>query len=281
MHVGAHVSAAGGLWNGPKNAGEIGCETFQFFSRPPQGGNIKDITDEDAELFQQTMKQFKIKNSYIHAPYIINLASAEKRIRENSHSILRQELERGSKLGVKGMMFHPGSAKEVSQKEAEQLVIEGLDRILDGYTGSCQLLIENSAGAGMVMGDSFEELAIFIKGAERGKEIGICYDTQHGFASGYDIRTPEKLDELVALIKKTVGIKSIVASHVNDSKIELNGHKDRHEQIGDGLIGKQGIKLFTQHPQLQHVDLLLETPDDDIRAKEVKLLQKWRKEIIK
>lgn len=276
MSIGAHVSAAGGLFNGPKNAGEIGCETFQFFSRPPQGGKIKDITNDDAKLFQQTMKQFNIKSAYIHAPYIINLASTETRIRFGSHSILREELERGSKLGVKGMMFHPGSAKDVSQKEAEKMVIEGLNRILDGYTGSCQLLIENSAGAGMVMGDSFEELAEFIHGAERGKEIGICYDTQHGFASGYDIRTAQKLDELIAVIKKTVGIKKIVASHVNDSKIELNGHKDRHEQIGDGLIGKKGIQLFTQHPELQHVDLLLETPDDDIRAKEVKLLQKWR-----
>jgi deoxyribonuclease-4 len=281
MSVGAHVSAAGGLWNGPKNAGEIGCETFQFFSRPPQGGNIKDITDEDAKLFQQTMKEYKIKSAYIHAPYIINLASAETRIRLGSHSILRQELERGSKLGIKGMMFHPGSAKDVSQKEAEIMVIEGLNRILDGYTGTCQLLIENSAGAGMVMGDNFEELAAFIHGAERGKEIGICYDTQHGFASGYDIRTPATLNELVVIMKKTVGIKKIVASHVNDSKIELNGHKDRHEQIGDGLIGKQGIKLFTQHSDLQHVDLLLETPDDDIRAKEVKMLQKWRNNINK
>lgn len=276
MHIGAHVSAAGGLWNGPKNAGGIGCETFQFFSRAPQGGKPKEITEEDAALFQETMKKYKIANCYIHAPYIINLASTEARIRFGTHTILREELERGSKLGVKGMMFHPGSAKDVTQKEAELMVIDGLNRVLDGYTGTCQLLIENSAGAGMVMGDSFEEIAAFIHGAERGKEVGICYDTQHGFASGYDIRTAEKLHELVTIIKKTVGIKTIIASHVNDSKIELGGHKDRHEQIGDGLIGKEGIKLFTQHPQLQHIDLLLETPDDDIRAKEVKMLQKWR-----
>jgi deoxyribonuclease-4 len=279
MSVGAHVSAAGGLWNGPKNAGEIGCETFQFFSRPPQGGKPREISDEDANLFQDTMKKYKIKSAYIHAPYFINLASTNRRIRFGSHAVLREELERGAKLGCKAMMFHPGSAKDVSKKEAQKMVVDGLNRILDGYTGSCRLLIEISAGAGMVMGDTFEELAIFVDSAKRGKEIGICYDTQHGFASGYDMRTPENLESLVKLIEKTIGFKLLVSSLLYDSKIDLGGHKVRHEQIGDGFIGKEGIKLFTQHPKLQHLDLLLETPDDDIRAKEVGLLKKFRSKV--
>lgn len=276
MHIGAHVSAAGGLFNGPINAGEIGCETFQFFSRPPQGGNVRDITEEDQKLFQNAMIEHKIKSCYIHGPYIINLASEKASTRGNSIRILREELERGSLLGVKGMMFHPGSAKEVGEAAGVKLVIDGLNRIMDRYKGSCQLLVEISAGAGAVMGDTFEELAMFLDGAERGKEIGFCYDTQHGFASGYDIRTTDKLDELVKIMKKTIGLKTVVASHVNDSKIELGGHKDRHESIGDGLIGEKGIKLFTQHPQLQHLDLILETPIDERRAAEVKMLKKWR-----
>ena len=276
MHIGQHVSAAGGLWNGPKNAGETGCETFQFFSRPPQGGKAKEITEEDVKRFQDTMKAFHLASAYIHGPYIINLASPNDRIRFGTHAILREELERGSKLGCKAMMFHPGSAKDVTQKEAEQMVIEGLNRILDGYTGSCQLLLEISAGAGMVMGDTFEELATFIQGAERGKEIGVCYDTQHGFASGYDIRTQAGIDDLAKVIHNTIGIEKLVASHVNDSKIELGGRKDRHSQIGDGYIGKEGLRLFTTYPQFQHVDLILETPDDDLRAKEVQMLKEWR-----
>lgn len=276
MSVGAHVSAAGGLWNGPKNAGEIGCETFQFFSRPPQGGNVRIISEEDQKLFRDAMIEHKIKSCYIHGPYVINLASEKSTTRANSVRLLREELERGSSLGVSGMMFHPGSGKEVGKDEAVKLVIEGLNKIMDGYKGSCQLLVEISAGAGAVMGDTFEELAAFIDGAERGKEIGICFDTQHAFGSGYDFRTPELLDAMVKKFDKTVGLKKLVASHLNDSKVELGSHKDRHEHIGKGLIGKDAIKLFVQHPKLQHLDLLLETPLDEERAKEVKLLKKWR-----
>ncbi|OGL99577.1 hypothetical protein A2318_04485 [Candidatus Uhrbacteria bacterium RIFOXYB2_FULL_45_11] len=276
MSVGAHVSAAGGLFNGPKNAGEIGCETFQFFSRPPQGGNIRAITEEDQKLFHNSMIEHKIKSCYIHGPYVINLASEKAGTRANSVRLLREELERGSLLGVKGMMFHPGSAKEVGEEAGTKFVIEGLNKILDGYKGSCQLLVEISAGAGAVMGDSFEELAAFINGAERGKEIGICFDTQHAFGSGYDFRTPELLDAMVKKFDKIVGLKKLVASHLNDSKVELGSRKDRHEHIGKGLIGKDAIKLFVQHPKLQHIDLLLETPLDEERAKEVKLLKKWR-----
>ncbi|MCX6714269.1 MAG: deoxyribonuclease IV [Candidatus Uhrbacteria bacterium] len=276
MHVGAHVSAAGGLFNGPKNAGEIGCETFQFFSRPPQGGNVRNITEEDQKMFRDAMIEHKIKSCYIHGPYITNLASEKASTRGNSIRILREELERGSLLGVKGMMFHPGSAKEVGEEAGVKLVIEGLNKIMHGYKGSCQLLIEISAGAGAVMGDSFEELAAFLDGAERGKEIGICFDTQHAFGSGYDFRTPELLDTMIKKFDKIVGLKKLVASHLNDSKVELGSHKDRHESIGDGLIGKDAIKLFVQHPKLQHLDLLLETPMDEKRAGEVKLLKKWR-----
>ncbi|MEK7452216.1 MAG: deoxyribonuclease IV, partial [Patescibacteria group bacterium] len=274
--IGAHVSSAGGLWNGQKNAGEIGCETFQFFSRTPQGGNVKIISKEDQQLFSDAMIENKIKNCYIHGPYIINLASEKITTRQNSIRILREELERGSLLGVAGMMFHPGSAKTVGEKEGMKFVIEGLNKILDGYKGSCQLLIEISAGAGMVMGSSFEELAEFIDGAERGKEIGICFDTQHAFGSGYDFRTQELLDTMLKKFDKIVGLNKLVASHVNDSKVELNSHKDRHESIGKGCIGTEAIKRFVQHTALRHIDLLLETPIDEERPKEVILLKKFR-----
>ncbi|OGL62227.1 hypothetical protein A3C09_02455 [Candidatus Uhrbacteria bacterium RIFCSPHIGHO2_02_FULL_47_44] len=276
MSVGAHVSAAGGLWNGPKNAGKIGCETFQFFSRPPQGGNVKAISEEDQKLFRDAMKEYKIKSCYIHGPYVINLASEKASTRANSVRLLREELERGSLLGVSGMMFHPGSAKEVGEEAGTKFVIEGLNKIMDDYKGSCQLLVEISAGAGAVMGASFEEIAAFLDRAERGKEIGVCFDTQHAFGSGYDFRTPELLDAMIKKFDKIVGLKKLVASHLNDSKVELGSHKDRHEHIGKGLIGKDAIKLFVQHPKLHHLDLLLETPLDEEQAGEVKLLKKWR-----
>lgn len=276
MKFGAHVSAAGGLWNAPKNAGALGCEVLQMFSRPPQGGKPSPITDEVAEKFKAGMEEHGIERAYIHTPYFINLASKERRISEGSVAVIREELERGSKLGCRAVMFHPGSAKDVGEETGVKMVIAGLDRIMDGYEGSCQLLIEISAGAGMVMGDTFEEIAAFIDGAKRGDDIGVCFDTQHAFASGYDLRTAEAVDATFKRFDKLVGLKKLVASHCNDSMVELNGHKDRHEHLGKGHIGLNGFKAIVAHKKLKHIDLILETPWDDDTPKDLQYLKDFR-----
>lgn len=283
MLFGAHVSAAGGHWKAPGYGAALGCEVIQFFSRPPQGWNAKPITDEDADKFKRAMKDNGIKRAYVHAPYLINLASATPRTRHGSISMLKEELGRCSQLGVTAMMFHPGSAKDLGQEEGVKKVIEGLNKIMDGYDGSCQLLIEISAGAGAVMGDTFEELAAFLDGAERGKDIGICFDTQHAYASGYDLRTKAGVDETFKLFDKVIGLKKLVASHCNDSKVEFASHKDRHEHLGKGTMGEDAFKFIVQHPKLQHIDLILETPYEkegephDPRIADLKLLKKFRK----
>ncbi len=277
MQFGAHVSSAGGVFNAPERAAQLGCDVFQMFSRPPQGGKPKPITEEVAEQFKNAMQEHGIERAYIHAPYFINLASSKPRIRHGSVAVLREELERGSALGCTAMMFHPGSAKDLGQTKGEQKVIDGLNRILDGYAGSCQLLIEISAGAGMIMGDSFEELSRFLDGAERGREIGICYDTQHAFASGYDMRTKKSLDETVKLFDEIIGLEKFVMSHCNDSKVEFDSHKDRHEHLGEGYIGKDGFKYFVNHPKLQHIDLIIETSMDEKREDDLRLLKSFRK----
>jgi len=282
MLFGAHVSAAGGTWNAPGYGAALGCEVIQFFTRPPHSFAAKPITEEDAMKFKAAMKESGLKRAYVHAPYLINLASAKPGTRHGSSTMLRQELERCSMLGVDAMMFHPGSAKDVGQEEGVKKVIEGLDRIMDGYEGSCQLLIEISAGAGAVMGDTFEELAAFIDGAERGKDIGICFDTQHAYASGYDLRTKKGVDDTFKLFDKTIGLKKLIASHCNDSKVEFNSHKDRHEHLGQGTMGQDAFKFIVQHPKLQHIDLILETPYDkegeanDPRIPDLELLKKFR-----
>lgn len=282
MRFGAHVSAAGGLWKAGPAGKELGCEVIQIFSRSPQMFAVKPISDEDAVKFKESMKENDIKDVYIHAPYIINLASEKNTTRFGSVKILREELDRGTQIGAKAIMFHPGSAKEVGQKAGVEAVIKGLDRIMDGYEGSCQLLIEISAGAGAVMGDEFEEIAAFINGAKRGKEIGVCFDTQHAFASGYDLRTKEAVDKTFKDFDRIIGLDKLVASHCNDSKIEFDGHKDRHQHLGHGFIGADAFKYIVEHPKLQHIDLILETPFDDedepgSREEDIALLKKFRK----
>ncbi len=276
MKFGAHVSAASGLWNAPENAAKIGCEVLQMFSRPPYGGPIKPITPMDAQRFRDAMKECQIQRAYIHAPYTINLASKAPRIRFGSISLLRTELERGTLLGCRGVMFHPGSAKDVGEKKGVQMVIDGLDAILEGYRGSCQLLIEISAGAGMVIGDSFEEIAAFLKGTKRGKEIGVCFDTQHAFASGYDLRTKKDVEKTFALFDRLIGLKRLILSHCNDSKVEFGSHKDRHEHLGKGLIGTEGFKTIVRMKKLHHMDLILETPTQTGVKRDLKLLKSWR-----
>src|SRR3989338_3834439 len=159
MKFGAHVSIAGGIQNAPLNAGKIGCEVFQMFTRSPQGGPAPKLTPEIVDEFRLNCEKNSLTDWVIHSPYYINFASVEERIRASSARVIREELERGSLIGANYVMFHPGSARDVGEVEAMKFCIEGIKRVLEGYNGSTKLLIEMSAGAGMVIGDTFEELA--------------------------------------------------------------------------------------------------------------------------
>ena len=182
MKIGAHVSIEGGVWNAPANAAKISCEVLQIFTRSPQGGAAPVIDTAVGKKFQAAMEKNKISAAYIHAPFIINLASPIARIRGFSIHLIREELGRGSLLGCRAVMFHPGSAREVGEEKGAQLVKEGLEKIIKDYKGPCQLLIEMSAGAGAVIGDRFEDIFDALQ-AKGGDKIGVCLDTQNAFRS--------------------------------------------------------------------------------------------------
>src|SRR5260221_7511670 len=164
MKFGAHVSIAGGVQNAPLNAAAIGCEVFQMFSRSPQGGPAPKLTAEIVGAFHKNCEDGKFAEWVIHSPYYINFASGEERTRGNTIRIIREELERGTLLNAAYVMFHPGSARDLGEKAAMKSCIEGIKRVLDGYKGTTKLLIEMSAGAGMVIGDTFEDLAELLDG---------------------------------------------------------------------------------------------------------------------
>jgi deoxyribonuclease-4 len=186
MNIGAHVSIAGGIDQAPLYAKEAGCECFQFFSRSPRGGKAPDLTDGLVKSFKDNCKKNGLVNSYIHTPYYINLASKNNRIRFGSINVIREELERASVLGVKYVMTHLGSANDLSRDQAVKQVIEGIKKILSGYKGSSLFLIENSAGSGNIIGDSFDEIATIIREVPSKDKLAVCFDTCHAFASGYD-----------------------------------------------------------------------------------------------
>ncbi len=274
MKFGAHVSASGGVSNAPLNAAALDLECFQFFSRPPQGSRVGPIPKDEIAKFRKACETSGFDKCYIHAPYIINLASKEERIRASSIEILRGELERGTLLGVTAMMFHPGSASGVGEEAGVKLVIGGIKKILKGYAGTARLLIEISAGAGMVMGDTFEEVGAMLDGVDN-EMLGVCFDTAHAFASGYDLRDTEAVTKTMKAFDKAIGLKKLELSHCNDSKVDIGEHKDRHEHLGKGFIGKKGFEAIVTSKAFSNVNLILETPPDHV-AEDLAILKKLR-----
>ncbi len=256
---------AGGLHHAPLNAAKLGCEVFQFFSRSPQGGPAPEITSNTLGLFAANCKTGGFKEWVVHTPYYINFGSESERIRQASSKIVREELERATVLDAKYVMFHPGSAGKGDRAQALSWTIDGIKTLLDGYAGRTQLLLEISAGAGNVIGASFEEVAEILKRVDQ-PDLGVCFDTAHAFASGYDLRTQSTVVATFDLFDQIIGLKRLKMSHCNDSKVELGACKDRHEHLGEGFIGKKGFEALVHHPKLQHLNLYLETEHDKIQA---------------
>ena len=277
MLFGAHVSIAGGLANAPLNAGALGCEVFQMFTRSPQGGYVAPLDKKVVGDFRKNCEESRQKEWYVHAPYFINFASANDRIKHGSITTIRQELERASLLGTKYLMAHLGSFKDLGQEAGEQQTIDALAKMLDGYTGTTQFLVEISAGAGEIIGDTFEEIAAIILHKKLKKHnIGVCYDTQHGFASGYDVRTPEAVEKTLKQFDDAIGLDRLKLSHCNDSATEFASHRDRHEHIGEGKIGRAGFEALLKNKNLKNVNFVLETEIGGVK-KDLKTLKEIRK----
>ncbi len=276
MFIGCHVSISEGIWNAPKRAADLECETFQIFTRSPQGGKALELDEKTLKMFHAELKKYSFSNFYVHTPYYINFASSNNRIRYGSVSVVRDELERGNKLGAKYVMTHLGTAKDLGQKEAIKKTIEMLSKSLEGYQGETQLILENSAGAGKIIGDDLSELSQIIKGVGNRKIAGICLDTQHSFASGYDWRTEVSFEKNIKKLEKELGKDCIKLIHANDSQSELGSKKDRHEHIGKGLIGEEGFKNFVDFAKENNIDIILETEHKKVKE-DIKLLKKMRK----
>lgn len=272
MLIGCHVSIAGGIDKAPQRAAELGCETMQIFTRPPQGGKAPKLTEDLIDSFKIENLKFKISDFVVHTPYYINFASANNRIRYGSVSVIRDELERGSLIGAKYVMTHLGSSKELGEEEGIKKTIEMLQKSLDGYTGTAKLLIENSAGAGAIIGDSFEEIKHIIDSVSHPALVGVCVDTQHSFASGYNWCEFEKTIER---IDKELGLEKIKLFHANDSMTDFNSHRDRHEHIGQGKIGLGCFGKIVNYAKKHNINMILETEHDAVKE-DIKTLKKLR-----
>lgn len=280
MHIGCHVSIAGGVFNAPANAADLGCEVFQIFTRSPRGGPATPLSADILKQFSAATKEHQQSAWAVHTPYYINFASTNPRINAGSSAIIREELERASKLGASFLMTHLGSGKDVGATKARQMVIDGISKALDGYTGSTMFCMEIAAGAGSVLGGTFETIGDYIRSIEKKNsklknKIGVCFDTCHAFASGYDVRDTKAVNVTMKAFDKHIGLSRLKLIHANDSKFGLGEHKDRHEHIGQGKIGLAGFAAMVKHPTLKKVNWYLETEHDFVK-KDIAALKKLR-----
>ena len=276
MKIGLHVSIAGGIFRAPKNAYNLGCETFQIFSRSPAGGPAPILSKEVLDKFKLELVKYNFDRFYMHTPYYINLASRRFRLANYSRVVIEEEVKRGDMLGAVFVMTHLGSAKDVGEEQAIKQTAIYLKKVLSAVKNlKTKLLIEMSAGSGQIIGDTFEEIKQIRDLI--GEPVGVCYDLAHGFASGYDIRTKEAIETTLKKFDQILGLDALKLIHSNDSLVDFNSKKDRHANIGQGKIGLTGFKILTRDPRLQNIDWICETPrEDKIRAEDVKILKKLR-----
>lgn len=274
MKFGAHVSIAGGIENAPLRARQLGCECFQMFTRSPRGGSPPALEDRLLEAFFLNCSEVSISDYFVHTPYFINLASGKEDLREKSVALVREELERSSALGARYVMTHIGSAKGLERDAATDNVVDSLLRVLDGYGGTTQLLLENTAGQGYTMGASFEEISLLLRRVAY-DDLGVCMDTAHMFASGYDIRTREGVGELVESVGAAFAPGTVKLVHANDSKAEFNSSKDRHEHVGEGKIGIECFSAMVGNPFFEDLDMIVEMPPPEV-SRDIEVLKGLR-----
>jgi deoxyribonuclease IV len=259
MLLGAHVSTAGGLVNAHARGVEIGCQAIQVFNQSPRMWRPTRWKDDDVAAFLDLMKTGTITSVTIHAVYLINAASKDKELRKKSADSLIHALRMGDEIKADGVVLHPGSTVGEPHAEALPRVGDMLRHVLE-ESDSCRLLLENTAGAGNTLGRSFEELRELIDLAGGHKRIGVCLDSCHMLASGFDIATADKLTEVVDSCAKIVGLRRLRCLHLNDSQTPLGSNRDRHAPPGAGELGPRGCGAFLSEPRFEKLPVLFEGP---------------------
>ena len=260
MRIGAHVSAAGGLDRAIDRAAEMGAETIQVFGAPPQGWRRTAVSAELAALFKKKAREKGIGPVFIHGVYLVNLAGAIPENLQKSIASLTADMALAAQTGAEGVIFHLGSHKGAGLEKVLAQVVESIRKVLEASPASAALLIENSAGMGDTIGSRFADIGRILRevGSDRAK---VCLDTQHAFASGYyNVAVRDGLDKTLEEFQKHIGLGRLRAVHANDSKCPFGGGLDRHENIGEGHIGRKGFEVILGHPAFRDVPFLLEVP---------------------
>jgi deoxyribonuclease-4 len=258
-YFGAHVSAAGGLKNAALAAQELDINTIQIHPSPPQRWNTTPFPDGVEDSFNEARKGSCLEKVFFHAIYLINMATPDPSKFQSAKMSLVNYLDLNSRIDGAGVIFHVGSMKDQpDEAEGYDRVVSGLNWVLDRAPKNSRLILEVAAGSGSVIGDRVEELALIYSQLDKKQLVGFGLDTQHMWASGYNL--VDETESVIEIVDRELSLDKVWSIHLNDSKTELASRKDRHENIGDGLIGAEALKRIFLHPKLAHIPFILETP---------------------
>jgi deoxyribonuclease-4 len=267
--IGAHISIAGGLDQAPSRGEEIGCTAIQIFTKNQVQWKARPLSSLEIVNYRQALANSSIQSVVVHNSYLINLASPEEKLLNRSRQAFVDEMDRAESLGIQSLIFHPGSHKNADENVGLKLIAEGIDFVCQQRPDyKIKLLLETTAGQGTSLGYSFEQLKWIIDRLAHPGCVGVCLDTCHIFAAGYDIRSQSGYEKTFDKFDQVIGLEKLQAIHLNDSKKELGSRVDRHEHIGQGQIGLEAFRLIMNDSRLVKVPKLLETPGDMKKFKE-------------
>ena len=277
-YIGAHVSASGGVYNAPVNAHEIGATAFALFTKNQKQWVAKPLTDEEIGLFKDNCAKYGFGPSQIlpHDSYLINLGSPREEGLQKSRAAFIEEMHRCEQLGLDRLNFHPGShLKEISVDECLQTIAHSINLALEKTTG-VTAVIENTAGQGSNLGYTFEQIAQIIDMVEDKSRVGVCIDTCHSFAAGYDLSTELGFTRVFDHFDKVIGFKYLRGMHLNDATKAVGSKVDRHSCLGEGMLGMVPFQMIMKDPRFDGIPLIMETPNPDIWAQELELLRSFQ-----
>lgn len=261
--LGAHMSISEGLYKAFLRGKEVGCTTIQIFTKNSNQWKVKDLTEEEILKFKEAQKETGISPVVAHDSYLINLGSPDRELLQKSREAFLVELKRCDQLDIPYLVMHPGSHVGAGESEGIKRIAESLNWALEKTPGSrVMILLENTAGQGTNLGYRFEHLAEILEQVEEKPRFGVCLDTCHMLAAGYDIRTEPGYQRTLQEFDGTVGLSRVKAIHVNDSKKGLGCRVDRHEHIGEGCLGLEAFRCFLKDERFKEVPKILETPKD-------------------
>ncbi len=272
--IGAHVSAGNGVSQAPINAHEIGAKSFALFTRNPSRWQSKPISEKEAQAFKDNCANLGYTPEQIlpHDSYLINLGAPDAEKLRMSREAFLDEMQRCEQLGLSMLNFHPGShLKMIAIDDCLDLIAESINITLNQTTG-VKAVIENTAGQGSNLGFSFEQIAHIIDKVEDKSRVGVCIDTCHAFAAGYDLSTAAGYEVTWKAFEDTIGLEFLSGMHLNDTKKGLASKVDRHESLGKGMLGEEFFHLLMNDPRMDNIPLILETPNEELWAEEIKWL---------